>query len=193
MQIRGDYAYGYLKGEAGVHRLVRISPFDSNARRHTSFSSVYVFPVLDDSIEVEIKPEDLRVDTYRAGGAGGQHVNKTESAIRITHIPTGIVVSCQTERSQIQNRESCMKMLRAKLYEVMQEKQNQELANTRKLQVGSGARSEKIRTYNYPQNRVTDHRIGFTTNTLDRVMDGALDDIIDALINEDIARKLRGE
>jgi peptide chain release factor 1 len=146
-----------------------------------------------EEIDVEINTCDLQVDTYRSQGAGGQNVNKTESAVRITHVPTGIVVSCQTEKSQIQNREICMQMLRAKIYAHFLEKQQEEIGNERKLKVGTGERSEKIRTYNYPQNRVTDHRIGFTIQKLDRVMEGDLDEVIDALINFDQAQKMAGE
>ena len=145
-QVDGDYAYGYLKGEGGIHRLVRISPFDSNARRHTSFASVYVSPVIDDSIEVDIKPDDIRVDTYRASGAGGQHVNKTSSAVRMTHIETGIVVQCQTQRSQIKNRETAMKMLKSRLYEYYKQKQEEEQsANAaEKKDIGWGSRSDPM-------------------------------------------------
>ena len=151
-----------------------------------------VLPEVED-VEVEINNNDLRIDTYRASGAGGQHVNKTSSAIRITHIPTGIVVACQNERSQLQNKETAMKMLRSKLYEIEQEKQENELATTRRLQVGSGARSEKIRTYNYPQSRVTDHRINYTVMHLDKIMEGNLDDLINALITEDERIKMEEE
>lgn len=193
LHIKGSYAYGYLKCERGVHRLVRISPFDSNKRRHTSFASVSVVPEIDQSINIEIKEEDIRIDTYCASGHGGQGVNTTPSAVRITHFPSKIVVTCQNERSQIQNKAQAMEVLRARLYQAEQERQDAEVGSERRSKIGTGDRSEKIRTYNYPQNRVTDHRIGYTTNSLDRVMDGALEDIIDALINEDIARKLRGE
>mgnify|MGYP003290809436 CR=1 FL=1 len=192
LHIKGDYAYGYLKCERGVHRLVRISPFDSNKRRHTSFASVSVVPEIDQNINIEIKDEDIRIDTYCASGHGGQGVNTTPSAVRITHLPTNTVVTCQNERSQIQNKEQAMKVLRARLYEAEQAKQDEAVGSERKSKVGTGDRSEKIRTYNYPQNRVTDHRIGYTTNTLDRVMNGALDDIIEALITEDQRRKLEG-
>lgn len=189
--VSGSYAYGYLKGEMGVHRLVRISPFDAGGRRHTSFASVEVLPEIAEDIEVYINPDDLRIDTYRASGAGGQHVNKTSSAIRITHIPTGIVVACQNERSQLQNKETAMKMLRSKLYEIEQEKQENELATTRRLQVGSGARSEKIRTYNYPQSRVTDHRINYTIYQLESFLNGNMDELIEALIAADRADRLK--
>ena len=188
--IKGKGAYSKLKFESGVHRVQRVPETEASGRIHTSTVTVAVLPEVDE-VEVEIVPSDLKIDTYRASGAGGQHVNKTESAVRITHIPTGIIVASQSERSQIQNRESCMKMLRAKLYEAMQEKQNQELANTRKLQVGSGARSEKIRTYNFPQGRVTDHRINFTMYQLETFVNGNMDSMIEALKAFDKAERLQ--
>ena len=181
-EIKGDYAYGYLKSEAGVHRLVRISPFDANARRHTSFSSVYVFPVLDDSIEVEIRPEDLRVDTYRSGGAGGQHVNKTDSAVRFTHIPTGIVVACQTERSQTMNRQTAMSMLRARLYEYYRaekEKENAKFSQEKK-DISWG---NQIRSYVFcPYTMVKDHRTKYSVGNIQGVMDGDLDEFMNAYL-----------
>ncbi|MCI9063825.1 MAG: peptide chain release factor 1, partial [Clostridia bacterium] len=161
-------------------------------RVHTSTATVVVMPEAED-VDVEIKQGDLRIDVYRSTGAGGQCVNTTDSAVRITHMPSGIVVTCQNERSQLQNKEKCMQMLRARLYEEERRKQEEELGNERRSKVGTGDRSEKIRTYNYPQNRVTDHRIGYTTKNLDRVMEGNLEDIITALITEDQNRKLRGE
>ncbi len=181
-EITGDYAYGYLKSEAGIHRLVRISPFDANARRHTSFSSVYVFPVLDDSIEVEIRPEDLRVDTYRSGGAGGQHVNKTDSAVRFTHIPTGIVVACQTERSQTMNRQTAMNMLRARLYEYYRaekEKENAKFSQEKK-DISWG---NQIRSYVFqPYTMVKDHRTKHEVGNIQSVMDGNIDEFIETYL-----------
>jgi peptide chain release factor 2 len=182
LQINGDYVYGYLKGEAGIHRLVRISPFDANARRHTSFSSVFVFPVLDDSIEVDIRPEDLRVDTYRAGGKGGQHVNKTDSAVRFTHIPTGIVVACQSERSQIMNRATAMSILKAKLYQYYKEKQEKENAKfgAEKKDISWG---NQIRSYVFqPYTMVKDHRTKYETGNIQAVMDGDIDQFIDSYL-----------
>jgi peptide chain release factor 2 len=174
-RITGDYAYGYLKGESGVHRLVRISPFDANARRHTSFASVYVFPVIDDSIEVDIRPEDLRVDTYRSGGAGGQHVNKTDSAVRFTHLPTGIVVACQNERSQIKNRAIAMSMLKARLYEYYRqekEKENEKFAQEKK-DISWG---NQIRSYVFqPYTMVKDYRTKAEIGNIQAVMDGDID------------------
>ena len=181
LEIDGEYAYGYLKAETGVHRLVRISPYDANARRHTSFSSVSVLPMLDNTIKVEIAPGDLRIDTMRAGGAGGQHVNKTESAVRITHLPTGLVVSCQDEKSQHKNKDRALGVLRSRLLDLRIAEQEAERARDRKLQVGTGDRSAKIRTYNFPQSRVTDHRIGYTTHALQQVLDGGLDEMIEKL------------
>ena len=188
--LKGKGAYSKLKFESGVHRVQRVPETEASGRIHTSTVTVAVLPEVDD-VEIEINPSDLKYDTYRASGAGGQHVNKTESAVRITHIPTGFVVACQTERSQIQNRETCLKMLRAKLYDYMQEKQNAEIANTRKLQVGSGARSEKIRTYNYPQGRITDHRINFTIYQLEAFMNGNIEGVIEALQAYDKAERLK--
>lgn len=188
--LKGKGAYSKLKFESGVHRVQRVPETEASGRIHTSTVTVAVLPEVDD-VEIEINPSDLKYDTYRASGAGGQHVNKTESAVRITHIPTGFVVACQTERSQIQNRETCLKMLRAKLYDYMQEKQNAEIANTRKLQVGSGARSEKIRTYNYPQGRITDHRINFTIYQLDSFMNGNIEGVLEALQAYDRAERLK--
>jgi peptide chain release factor 2 len=174
-RIDGAYAYGYLKGESGVHRLVRISPFDANARRHTSFASVYAFPVLDDSIEVEVRPEDLRVDTYRSGGAGGQHVNKTDSAVRFTHLPTGIVVACQSERSQTMNRATAMSMLRARLYEHYRqekEKENERFAQEKK-DISWG---NQIRSYVFqPYTMVKDYRTKAEIGNIQAVMDGDID------------------
>ena len=190
--ITGKGAYSRLKFESGVHRVQRVPETEASGRIHTSTATVAVLPEVDD-VEIEINPADLKVDTFRSSGAGGQHINKTESAIRITHIPTGVVVECQTERSQIQNRESAMKMLRSKLYEAELEKQNSELAETRRSQVGSGDRSEKIRTYNFPQGRITDHRIGLSMFQVDEFMNGGLDEMIDALNAADQAAKLSEE
>jgi peptide chain release factor 2 len=178
-RLEGDYAYGYLKGESGVHRLVRISPFDANARRHTSFASVYIFPVIDDTIEVEIKPEDLRVDTYRSGGAGGQHVNKTDSAVRFTHLPTGIVVACQNERSQIKNRSIAMSMLKARLYEHYRqekEKENQKFSQEKK-DISWG---NQIRSYVFqPYTMVKDYRTKVEKGNIQAVMDGDIDPFVE--------------
>ncbi len=190
--ITGKGAYSRLKFESGVHRVQRVPDTESSGRIHTSTATVAVLPEVDD-VEVEINPTDLKVDTFRSSGAGGQHINKTESAIRITHIPTGVVVECQTERSQIQNRETAMKMLRSKLYEAELEKQNSELASARKSQVGSGDRSEKIRTYNFPQGRITDHRIGLSMFQVDEFLNGNIDEMIDALNAADRAAKLAAE
>ena len=188
--IKGKGAYSKLKFESGVHRVQRVPETEASGRIHTSTVTVAVLPEVED-VEVEIKSDDLRIDTYRASGAGGQHVNKTDSAIRITHLPTGFVVSCQTERSQLQNKEAAMKMLRSKLYDYMQELKNKEEASKRKLQVGTGDRSEKIRTYNYPQTRITDHRINYTVYKLDTFMNGDIDELVEALITFDRAERLK--
>ena len=182
-KISGHNAYGWLKSESGVHRLVRISPYDSAAKRHTSFSSVWVYPVVDDNIEIEVNPADIRIDTYRSSGAGGQHVNTTDSAVRITHHPTGIVVT-SSEKSQHQNRARAMQVLRARLYDMEREAADSARSADRKSQVGSGDRSERIRTYNFPQGRVTDHRINLTLYKLDRMMLGEIDEVVDALISD---------
>lgn len=186
--IRGHNAYGYLKAEKGVHRLVRISPFDASARRHTSFASCDVVPEIPDDVKIEIRPEDLRIDTYRSSGAGGQHVNKTESAVRITHLPTGIVVQCQSERSQIQNRERAMKMLMSKLYERKIQEQQQELAALRgeQMEIAWGS---QIRSYVFhPYNLVKDHRTGVETANVQAVMDGELDEFIEAYLRSRIRK-----
>ena len=188
--IKGKGAYSKLKFESGVHRVQRVPETEASGRIHTSTVTVAVLPEIED-VEIEIRPDDIQMDVYRASGAGGQHVNKTSSAVRLTHIPTGIVVACQTERSQLQNRETAMKMLRSKLYEKAREEQESKVSSTRKLQVGTGDRSEKIRTYNYPQSRVTDHRINYTIYQLESFMNGNIEEMIDALIAEDRAEKLR--
>ena len=187
-RVEGDNAYGYLKAEKGVHRLVRISPFDSQARRHTSFASLEVMPEIIDTTEIEIRPEDLKVDTYRSSGAGGQHVNKTESAIRITHLPTGIIVACQNERSQIQNREVAMQMLRSKLIEKREREREEEAAaisgQLKKIEWGS-----QIRSYVFcPYTMVKDHRTGYETGNVQAVMDGDLE----GFINEYLKMSSRG-
>lgn len=188
--IEGNGAYSRLKFESGVHRVQRVPETESQGRVHTSTVTVAVLPEAEE-VEVEIAPGDLQIDTYRAGGAGGQHVNKTESAIRITHLPTGIVVECQDERSQHKNKDKAMKILRSRLYEKMQQEQSDKIASERKLQVGTGDRSERIRTYNFPQGRMTDHRIGLTLYRLDAIMNGDLNETIDALITYDQAEKLK--
>ena len=190
--VKGDSVYSKLKYESGAHRVQRVPATETQGRVHTSTATVLVMPEAEE-VDIEIKQSDLRVDIYRSSGCGGQGVNTTDSAVRITHIPTGIVATCQVERSQIQNRERAMQMLRSRIYEYELRKHEEEVGNERRSKIGTGDRSEKIRTYNYPQNRVTDHRIGFTTKQLDRVMEGALDEIIEALITEDQARKLRQE
>ena len=188
--VVGDGAYSRFKFESGVHRVQRVPETEAGGRIHTSAASVAVLPEADD-VEVHIDPGDLQIDTYRSSGAGGQHVNKTESAIRITHLPTGLVVECQDERSQYKNRDRAMKILRSKLLEQEREKQNAQIAAERRGMVGSGDRSERIRTYNFPQNRLTDHRINLTLYKLDRIMEGDLDELIDALITADQAERLR--
>lgn len=186
LSIQGRNAYGYLKAEKGIHRLVRISPFDSNGRRHTSFVSCEVMPEVSDDIEIEVRPEDIRVDTYRASGAGGQHVNKTSSAVRITHIPTGIVVASQAQRSQIQNRETAMKMLKAKLYQKEVEEQEKKLAEIRGEQKEIGWGSQ-IRSYVFhPYSMVKDHRTNVETGNVNAVMDGEIDQFIDAYLRTTI-------
>ena len=191
--IKGKNAYSILKYESGSHRVQRVPVTESNGRLQTSTATVLVMPEVDEDIDIEINPNDLRIDIYRSSGCGGQEVNTTESAIRITHLPTNTVVTCQNERSQIQNKEQALKVLKSRLYELEQQKKLEETGTARRSKIGTCDRTEKIRTYNYPQNRVTDHRIGYTTKNLDRVMDGDLDDIINALIQEDQKRKLKGE
>lgn len=188
--IEGEGAYSRLKFESGVHRVQRVPETESQGRIHTSTVTVAVLPEVDE-IDFEINPADLQIETHRSGGAGGQHVNKTESAIRIIHLPTGIVVDCQDERSQHKNKEKAMKILRSRIYESMREEREAKIAGERKSQVGTGDRSERIRTYNFPQGRVTDHRIGLTLYKLPQFMDGDLDEVIDALITTAQAEKLR--
>ncbi len=187
--ISGNNVYSKLKFESGAHRVQRVPETETQGRVHTSTATVVVLPEVED-VDVEVKPEDLRIDVYRSSGKGGQGVNTTDSAVRITHIPTGIVVTCQNERSQIKNKARAMVVLKSKLYDLAIQSQEQANAADRKNKIGTGDRSEKIRTYNYPQNRVTDHRINYSTMELDRVVDGNLDNIIEALITEDQRRKM---
>jgi peptide chain release factor 1 len=188
--VSGEGAYGTMKYESGVHRVQRVPETEAQGRVHTSAASVVVLPEVED-VEIDINPADIQLDTFRAGGKGGQNVNKVETAVRITHKPSGIIVACQQERSQFQNRERAMKMLRAKLYEMKLEEQTKSTAAQRKSMVKSGDRSDKIRTYNFPQNRLTDHRISYTIYSLDRVIDGELDDLINKLRIADRAEKLQ--
>ena len=191
-KIKGENVYSKLKYESGSHRVQRIPVTESNGRIQTSTATVLIMPEVED-VDIEINPKDLRIDVYCATGHGGQGVNTTPSAVRITHLPTNTVVTCQNERSQLQNKAQAMEVLKARLYRMAQEEQDAQVGSERKSKIGTGDRAEKIRTYNYPQNRVTDHRIGYTVNTLDRVMDGDLEGIIQALITEDLQRKLKGE
>ncbi|MBQ8880592.1 MAG: peptide chain release factor 1 [Oscillospiraceae bacterium] len=188
--INGRGAYSRLKYESGVHRVQRVPETESGGRVHTSTATVAVLPEMEE-VDVQINPADIEMQVYRASGAGGQHVNKTSSAVRLIHKPSGIVVACQEERSQLQNREKCMRMLASKLYEIEQEKLDAQVTGMRRSQVGTGMRNERIRTYNFPQGRVTDHRIGLTLYKIDQIMDGAIDEIIDALATADQAEKLK--
>ena len=190
--ITGKGVYSRLKFESGVHRVQRVPETESSGRIHTSTATVAVLPVVED-VEIDINPADIKMEVFRSSGAGGQHVNKTSSAVRLIHVPTGMVAECQTERSQVQNREYAMRLLRSRLYEQEKQKQDAELASTRKSQVGSGDRSEKIRTYNYPQGRITDHRIGFSIFQMENFLNGDLDEMIDNLVAADRAEKLKGE
>lgn len=188
--IKGKGAYSRLKYESGAHRVQRVPETESSGRIHTSAATIAVLPEVDD-VEVQINPNDVRVDVYRASGNGGQCVNTTDSAVRLTHVPTGLVVTCQDEKSQIKNKDKAFKVLRSRLYDLMQQEQNKEIADQRKSQVGSGDRSERIRTYNFPQGRVSDHRINMTIYKLDNFLDGELDEIIDGLITTDQAEKMK--
>lgn len=188
--IKGKGAYSRLKFESGTHRVQRVPETESSGRIHTSAATVAVLPEVDD-VDVEVNPNDVRVDVYRASGNGGQCVNTTDSAVRLTHIPTGLVVTCQDEKSQIKNKEKAFKVLRARLYDLMMQKQNEEISAERKSQVGSGDRSERIRTYNFPQGRVTDHRIGLTLYKLEAILDGEIDEIIDAMTTHEQAEKMK--
>ena len=190
--VTGKGVYSRLKFESGVHRVQRVPDTESSGRIHTSTVTVAVLPVVED-VEIEINQADIKMEVFRSSGAGGQHINKTSSAVRLIHIPTGITVECQTERSQFQNRDNAMKMLRTKLYEIEKAKQDSKVANARKSQVGSGDRSEKIRTYNYPQGRITDHRIGMSIYQMENFLNGDLDEMIDNLIAADRAEKLKGD
>ncbi len=190
--ITGKGVYSRLKFESGVHRVQRVPETESSGRIHTSTATVAVLPVVED-VEIEINPADIKMEVFRSSGAGGQHVNKTSSAVRLIHIPTGMVAECQTERSQLQNREYAMRLLRSRLYEKEKAEQDAKLANERKNQVGNGDRSEKIRTYNYPQGRITDHRIGLSIYQMEDFLNGNLDEMIDSLIAADRAEKLKGE
>ena len=189
--IEGQGAYSRLKFESGVHRVQRVPETESAGRIHTSAVTVAVLPEVEE-VEVEINQNDLRIDVFRAGGPGGQCVNTTDSAVRITHIPTGIVVSCQDEKSQFKNKDKAMKILRSRIYDAMEAERHKDIADARKSQIGSGDRSERIRTYNFPQGRVTDHRINLTLYKLEQILDGALDELTDALITADQAAKLAG-
>ncbi len=189
--VSGKGVYSRLKFESGVHRVQRVPETEASGRIHTSTATVAVLPVVED-VQIEINPADIKLEVFRASGAGGQHVNKTSSAVRLIHVPTGIVAECQTERSQTQNREYAMKLLKSRLYEMEKQKRDSELANERKSQVGSGDRSEKIRTYNYPQGRITDHRIGLSIYQMENFLNGDLDEMIDNLIAADRAEKLQG-
>lgn len=188
--INGRGAYSRLKYESGVHRVQRVPETESGGRVHTSTATVAVLPEMEE-VDVQINPSDIEMQVFRASGAGGQHVNKTSSAVRLIHKPTGIVVSCQEERSQVQNREKCMRMLASKLYEIEQERVSSEVTGMRRSQIGSGMRNERIRTYNFPQGRVTDHRVNLTLYRIDSIMDGDIDEIIDALATADQAEKLQ--
>ena len=191
--ISGKKAYGNLKYESGIHRVQRVPETESSGRIHTSAASVVVFPDVAEEIDIEIDLKELRIDTYRSSGAGGQHVNKTDSAVRITHLPTGVAVACQDQRSQFQNKEKAMRVLKTKLYDKKLQDEKGSEAEARKIQVGSGDRSEKIRTYNFPQGRVTDHRINLTLHALDKILNGSLDEIIEGLATAEKINKMKNQ
>ena len=190
--IEGEGAYSRLKYESGVHRVQRVPETESQGRIHTSTVTVAVLPEADD-VELEINPTELKIDVFRASGAGGQHINKTESAVRITHLPTGLVVECQDERSQHKNKDKAMKILRSRLYDMLEQERNDKIASDRRSQVGTGSRSERIRTYNFPEGRLTDHRIGLTIYRLEYLLNGNIDEVIDALATADQAAKLSAQ